>query len=113
MIKIMFLIIILISSPIIVLSGLILLGTLIGERLNPSSHNHYLCVCEEPPIMTEVQAIIFGIISFAFITCCMNLIVRGLRLNKHKHFGLITILSMINGLIIAVVVDILSTQISG
>lgn len=111
--KILLLIASLITSPIISFIGIITIGTLIGNAINPTNHNHYECVCDQPPTISTLQAIISRVIFFAIIETGLHFILQSLKLSPKERTVAFIILFIANTLACIIAIDILSSPISG
>lgn len=102
-----------IVSMFVSMLSVILSGTVIGELVNPIAHNHYACACDEPPVLTHLQAVILGICLYGLIMIGLNYIIRQLYLPKIWHLISMILLAVVNGIACYVAIDILFTPVSG
>ena len=65
--------------------GYLIFGYLVGRILHPSTHEHeYACACDEPPIMTESEATIVGVIFMIGLMIGLFYILRQLKFSKNR-----------------------------
>ena len=94
--------------------GYLILGGLVGRILHPSTHEHeYACACDEPPIMTETEATIVGVIFMIGLMIGLFYILRQLKYSKTERIITMIILLFINLYVCGGVKEILSTQVTG
>lgn len=92
----------------------LLLGCLVGRILHPSTHEHeYACACDEPPIMTESEATIVGVIFMIGLMVGLFYILRQLKFSKIERLTALIILLFSNLYVASTIREILSTQVTG
>lgn len=92
----------------------LLLGYLVGRILHPSTHEHeYACACDEPPIMTESEATIVGVIFMIGLMTGLFYILRQLKFSKIERYIALIILLFANLYVASTIREILSTQVTG
>lgn len=104
---------ILIITPLLSFVGILIVGTLIGNIINPINHNHYECVCDDSPVLSEPQAYVIGLIFFALIMTGIYFFIRALKLPKPQNGIALTTLSIINALACLMAIQAFTTTISG
>lgn len=78
-----------VGSMLTTMMGYLCIGCLIGRILHPSTHEHeYACACNEPPIMTESEATIVGVIRWIGLMIGLFFILRQLKFSKLKRIKL-------------------------
>ena len=95
--------------------GYLILGGLVGLILHPSTHKHnyYSCACDEPPLMTETEATIVGVIFMIGLMIGLFYILRQLKFSKTERIIPFIILLFVNLYVCGGVKEILSTQVTG
>ena len=97
-----------VGSMLTTMMGYLCFGCLIGRILHPSTHEHeYACACSEPPIMTESEATIVGLMVGLFY------ILRQLKFSKIERFTALIILLFSNLYVASTIREILYIQVSG
>lgn len=92
----------------------LLLGCLVGRILHPSTHEHeYACACDEPPIMTESEATIVGVIFMIGLMAGLLFLLRYLKFSKLEQLIALIILLFANLYVASTIREILSTQVTG
>ena len=92
----------------------LLLGCLVGRILHPSTHEHeYACACDEPPIMTESEATIVGVIFMIGLMIGLFYILRQLKFSKIERLTALIILLFANLYVASTIREILYIQVSG
>ncbi len=91
------------------------LGCLVGRILHPSTHEHnyYSCACDEPPIMTESEATIVGIIFMIGLMIGLFFILRQLKFSKWERLIALIILLFANLYVASTIQEILYIQVTG
>lgn len=94
--------------------GYLLLGCLVGLILHPSTHEHeYSCACDEPPIMTESEATIVGIIFMIGLMIGLFFILRQLKFSRREKLIALIILLFANLYVASTIREILYIQVTG
>lgn len=96
--------------------GIVLCGTIVGDLINPTEqheHNYYACACDEPPILTEPQAITVEVVFFIALAIDLFFITRLLKFSKWEQLIALIILAIINYRACSIAIEILHTQVSG
>lgn len=95
--------------------GYLILGGLVGLILHPSTHKHnyYSCACDEPPIMTETEATIVGVIFMIGIMIGLFFILRQLKFSKWERLIALIILLFANLYVASTIRAILYIQVTG
>ena len=95
--------------------GYLILGGLVGLILHPSTHKHnyYSCACDEPPIMTESEATIVGIIFMTGLMIGLFFILRQLKFSKRERLIALIILLFANLYVASTIREILYIQVTG
>lgn len=94
--------------------GYLILGGLVGLILHPSTHEHeYACACDEPPIMTESEATIVGVIFMIGLMIGLFYILRQLKFSKIELYIALIILLFANLFVASTIREILYMQVSG
>ncbi|OKY85954.1 MAG: hypothetical protein BHV69_03935 [Bacteroidales bacterium 52_46] len=102
------------GSMIATIMGYLFLGGFVGLILYPSTHEHeYACACDEPPIMTESEATIVGVIFMIGLMIGLFFILRQLKFSKLERIIALAILLFANLYVCSGVKGILTTQVSG
>lgn len=92
----------------------LLLGCLVGRILHPSTHEHeYACACDEPPIMTESEATIVGVIFMIGLMAGLLFLLRYLKFSKLEQLIALIILLFANLYVASTIREILYIQVSG
>lgn len=91
------------------------IGGLIGCMLHPSTHEHnyYSCACDEPPIMTESEATIVGVIFMIGLMIGLFYILRQLKFSKLERIIALVILLFANLSVASMIREILYIQVTG
>lgn len=77
------------GSMVTTMMGYLFWGCLVGRILHPSTHEHeYACACDEPPIMTESEATIVGVIFMIGLMTGLFFILRQFKFSKLKRMKL-------------------------
>lgn len=91
-----------------------ILGCIVGLFIFPHQHEHeYACTCDEPPIMTETEAIIVGVIFMIGLMIGLFYILRQLKFPKWERLIALNILLFANLYVASIIRGILSTQVTG
>lgn len=102
------------GSMFITAIGYYILGCIVGLFIFPHQHEHeYACACDEPPIMTETEATIVGVIFMIGLMIGLFYILRQLKYSKTERIITMIILLFINLYVCGGVKEILSTQVTG
>lgn len=102
------------GSMIATIMGYLFLGCLVGRILHPSTHEHeYACACDEPPIMTETEATIVGVIFMIGLMIGLFFILRQLKFSKWERLIALIILLFANLYVASTIREILYIQVSG
>lgn len=102
------------GSMIATIMGYLFLGCLVGRILHPSTHEHeYACACDEPPLMTETEATIVGVIFMIGLMIGLFYILRQLKFSKTERIITLIFLLFVNLYVCGGVKEILSTQVTG
>lgn len=102
------------GSMIATIMGYLFLGCLVGRILHPSTHEHeYACACDEPPIMTETEATIVGVIFMIGLMIGLFFILRQLKFSKWERLIALIILLFANLYVASTIREILYMQVSG
>ena len=89
--------------------GYLILGSIVGNR-----HTHeYACACDEPPLMTELQATILGAVYMIVLMTGLFILLRELKFSKWERIIALIILLFANLYVCSEVKEILSTQVTG
>ncbi len=103
-----------VGSMLTTMMGYLCFGCLIGRILHPSTHEHeYACACSEPPIMTESEATIVGVIFMIGLMVGLFYILRQLKFSKIERFTALIILLFSNLYVASTIREILYIQVSG
>ena len=104
-----------VGSMIATMIGYLLFGCLVGRILHPSTykHNYYSCACDEPPIMTESEATIVGVIFMTGLMIGLFFILRQLKFPKWERLIALIILLFANLYVASTIREILYIQVSG
>lgn len=104
-----------VGSMIATVFGYLILGGLVGLILHPSTHKHnyYSCACDEPPIMTESEATIVGVIFMIGLMIGLFYILRQLKFSKIERLTALIILLFANLYVASTIREILYIQVSG
>lgn len=103
-----------VGSMLTTMMGYLCFGCLIGRILHPSTHEHeYACACSEPPIMTESEATIVGVIFMIGLMVGLFYILRQLKFSKSERIIALAILLFANLYVASTIREILSTQVTG
>ena len=87
-------------------------GSFIGEIIN-QTEMHYECACDNPPVLTKLQAFIVGIIYMVCLSVGLYYKLRSLDLSRCKRWAWLIVLLILSGGTCFIVIDILSTKVSG
>ena len=102
------------GSMIATIMGYLFLGCLVGRILHPSTHEHeYACACDEPPIMTETEATIVGVIFMIGLMIGLFFILRQLKFSKWERLIALIILLFANLYVASTIREILYIQVTG
>lgn len=102
------------GSMIATIMGYLFLGCLVGRILHPSTHEHeYACACDEPPIMTESEATIVGVIFMIGLMAELLFLLRYLKFSKLEQLIALIILLFANLYVASTIREILYIQVSG
>lgn len=102
------------GSMIATIMGYLFLGCLVGRILHPSTHEHeYACACDEPPLMTETEATIVGVIFMIGLMIGLFYILRQLKYSKLERFIALIILLFANLYVASTIREILYIQVTG
>lgn len=94
--------------------GYLCLGCIVGRILHPSTHEHkYVCACSEPPIMTQTEASVVGVIFIIGLMTVLFFILRQLKFSKIEQIIALIILLIANLCIASTIREILYIQITG
>ncbi len=94
--------------------GYLSLGCVVGRILHPSTHEHeYVCACDEPPIMTESEATIVGVILMIGLMIGLFFILRQLKFSKWELLIALATLLFANLYVGSIIREILYIQVSG
>jgi hypothetical protein len=103
-----------VGSMVTTMLGYLFFGCLVGRILHPSTHEHeYVCACSEPPIMTETEATIVGIIFMIGLMIGLFFILRQLKFSKIERFIALIILLFANLYVASIIREILYIQVTG
>lgn len=103
-----------IGSMIATIMGYLSLGCVVGRILHPSTHEHeHICACDEPPIMTESEATIVGVIFMIGLMIGLFFILRQLKFSKWELLIALAILLIANIYVASTIREILYIQVSG
>lgn len=102
------------GSMMITAIGYYILGCIVGLFIFPHQHEHeYACACGEPPIMTETEATIVGVIFMIGLMIGLFYILHQLKFSKTERIITLIILLFVNLYVCGGVKEILSTQVTG
>jgi Ca2+/Na+ antiporter len=89
-------------------------GFAISGVINPSNHSHndYACSCDEPPVLTETQAIICGLCVFIASVFAIWFITRELKFSKWERITALAIYAAISYSPITTAIEILSEHVT-
>lgn len=94
--------------------GYLILGSMVGSFISPNRHTHeYACACDEPPLMTELQATILGAVYMIVLMTGLFILLRELKFSKWERIIALIILLFANLYVCSEVKEILSTQVTG
>lgn len=94
--------------------GYLFFGCLIGRMLHPYTHEHeYACACSEPPIMTESEATVVGVIFMIGLMAELFFLLRDLKFSKMERLIALMILLFANLYVASTIREILYIQVSG
>lgn len=101
------------GSMVATMMGYLFGGCLVGRILHPSTHEHnyYSCACDEPPIMTESEATIVGVIFMIGLMIGLFFILRQLKFSKWERFIALIILLLANLYVASTIREILYMQV--
>lgn len=103
-----------VGSMMITAIGYYILGCIVGLFIFPHQHEHkYACACDEPPLMTETEATIVGVIFMIGLMIGLFYILRQLKFSKTERIITLIILLFVNLYVCGRVKEILSTQVTG
>lgn len=101
------------GSMIATIIGYLLFGYLVGLILHPSTHEHeYACACDEPPILTETETTIVGVIFMVGLMIGLFCILRQLKFSKWERFIALIMLLFANLYVASTIREILYIQVS-
>lgn len=102
------------GSMMITAIGYYILGCIVGLFIFPHQHEHeYACTCDEPPIMTETEAIIVGVIFMIGLMIGLFYILRQLKFPKWERLIALIILLFTNLYVASIIREILYIQVTG
>lgn len=95
--------------------GYYILGCIVGLFIfSPPQHTHeYACACDEPPLMTELEATMVGTFFLLVLMIGLFFILRQLKFSKWEQLIALILLLFANLCVCSEVKEILSTQVSG
>lgn len=97
-----------VGSIVVTAIGYLFFGCLVGRILHPSTHEHeYACACDEPPIMTETEATIVGVIFMIGLMIGLFFILRQLKFSKRERLIALIILLFANLYVASTIREIL------
>ncbi len=104
-----------VGSMVVTAIGYLFFGCFVGIILHPSTHEHnyYSCACDEPPIMTESEATIVGVIFMIGLMIGLFLILLQLKFSKWELLIALAILFSVNLYVASTIREILYIQVSG
>ncbi len=102
------------GSMMITAIGYYILGCIVGLFIFPHQHEHeYACACDEPPIMTELEATIVGVIFMIGLMTGLFFILRQLNFSKWERLIALIILLFANLYVASTIREILYIQVTG
>ena len=102
------------GSMMITAIGYYILGCIVGLFIFPHQHEHeYACACDEPPIMTELEATIVGVICMIGLMTGLFFILRQLNFSKWERLIALIILLFANLYVASTIREILYIQVTG
>ena len=102
------------GSMMITAIGYYILGCIVGLFIFPHQHEHeYACACDEPPIMTELEATIVGVIFMIGLIIGLFFILRQLKFSKSERIIALAILLFANLYVASTIREILYIQVTG
>lgn len=102
------------GSMMITAIGYYILGCIVGLFIFPHQHEHeYACACDEPPIMTELEATIVGVIFMIGLMTGLFFILRQLNFSKWERLIALIILLFANLYVASTIREILYIQVPG
>lgn len=102
------------GSMVVTALGYHILGCLVGRILHPSTYEHeYACACDEPPIMTETEATIVGVIFMIGLMIGLFFILRQLKFSKLERIIALAMLLFANLFVASTIRQILYIQVTG
>ena len=102
------------GSMVVTALGYHFLGCLVGRILHPSTYEHeYACACDEPPIMTETEATIVGVIFMIGLMIGLFFILRQLKFSKLERIIALAMLLFANLFVASTIRQILYIQVTG
>lgn len=102
------------GSMMITAIGYYILGCIVGLFIFPHQHEHeYACACDEPPIMTELEATIVGVIFMIGLMTGLFFILRQLKFSKWERLIALIILLFANLYVASTIREILYIQVTG
>lgn len=102
------------GSMMITAIGYYILGCIVGLFIFPHQHEHeYACACDEPPIMTELEATIVGVIFMIGLMTGLFFILRQLKFSKWERLIALIILLFGNLYVASTIREILYIQVTG
>ena len=102
------------GSMMITAIGYYILGCIVGLFIFPNQHEHeYACACDEPTIMTELEATIVGVIFMIGLMTGLFFILRQLNFSKWERLIALIILLFANLYVASTIREILYIQVTG
>ena len=102
------------GSMMITAIGYYIFGCIVGLFIFPHQHEHeYACACDEPPIMTELEATIVGVIFMIGLMTGLFFILRQLNFSKWERLIALIILLFANLYVASTIREILYIQVTG
>ena len=102
------------GSMLITAIGYYIIGCILGLFVFSHQHPHgYACACDEPPIMTETEATIVGVIFMIGLMIGLFYILRQLKYSKLERFIALIILLFANLYVASIIREILYIQVTG
>lgn len=102
-------------STVTIAIGYMVFGYILGGILHQSTHEHnyYSCKCDSPTILTETEALIFGVIFIVVYFIALNAILRLLKFSKTTHIIALILMLIANICAVYMGINLLTTQVSG
>lgn len=102
------------GSMLITAIGYYIWGCILGLFVFSHQHPHeYACACDEPPLMTETEATIVGVIFMIGLMIGLFYILRQLKYSKLERFIALIILLFANLYVASIIREILYIQVTG